>query len=130
LKDITIKLRTGSSAAARIEVVAATSCRVECHIPFAADQLRQGGLVNGPTQMMLADAAAYALVLASEPEALMAVTGSLSMQFLQPAPAASLSAQATLIDRSGRRVTCDVRLSAADARHVVSQAVNVYVLSA
>lgn len=75
-----------------------------------ARHLRPGGVIGGPTQMGLADAAMYAVVLAHIGEVAMAVTSSLTMHFLRPANAAELFAEARLL-RLGRRIaTGDVTL--------------------
>lgn len=47
--------------------------------------LRPGGIVSGPTLMLLADAGAYAALLSLGSEAQMAVTTSLNINFLRPA---------------------------------------------
>jgi acyl-coenzyme A thioesterase PaaI-like protein len=52
-------------------------------LPYASRQLRPGGVISGPTQMALADTAAYALVLAHIGEVAMAVTTSLTIHFLR-----------------------------------------------
>lgn len=91
--------------------------------------LRPGGLISGPTQFRLADAALWYLVFgatgAIEP---MAVTSELSIRFLRPAQGSVLVARATL-DACGRRnVVGTVRLWVEDAEHrPVSVAQGTYV---
>lgn len=70
--------------------------------------LRPGGVISGPTQMTMADTAAYAVMLAHLGEVAMAVTTSLTIHFLRPCSPGDLHAEATML-RLGRRIgTCDV----------------------
>jgi uncharacterized protein (TIGR00369 family) len=70
--------------------------------------LRPGGVLSGPTQMSMADTAAYAVMLAHIGEVAMAVTTSLTIHFLRPCKPGDLHAEATML-RLGRRIgTCDV----------------------
>src|SRR4051812_50208192 len=78
--------------------------------------LRPGGVISGPTLMSLSDTAAYALVLAHIGDQLMAVTSSLTMNFLRGAQPGDLYAEAEML-RLGRRVFgCGGRLRAGGAR--------------
>ena len=84
----------------------------------SAAELRPGGLVSGPTQFALADAALWYLVFAVsgqiEP---MALTAELSIRFLRPAIGDVLWARAT-IDGAGRRnVVGTVRIWVNDRDH-------------
>lgn len=70
--------------------------------------LRPGGVISGPTQMSMADTAAYALMLAHIGEVAMAVTTSLTIHFLRPCAPGDLHAEATML-RLGRKIgACDV----------------------
>ena len=75
-----------------------------------ARHLRLGGVIGGPTQMSLADVAMYAVVLAHLGDVAMAVTTSLTMHFLAPAPAAELFAEARLLRLGRRLATGDISL--------------------
>lgn len=72
-------------------------------IVISDQELRPGGLISGPTQFRLADAALWYMVFGAidriEP---MAVTSELSIRFLRPAIGDTLWARATL-DACGRR---------------------------
>jgi uncharacterized protein (TIGR00369 family) len=84
--------------------------RVLVKRPATMLELRPGNVISGPTMMALADMAVYALVLGHIGIVPMAVTTSLTMHFLRPAPPAHLFAEARLL-RLGRRIaTSDVRL--------------------
>ncbi|XWN30956.1 MAG: PaaI family thioesterase [Devosia sp.] len=66
--------------------------------------LRPGGIVSGPTLMMLVDAAAYAALLSLSDGAKMAVTTSLNINFLRAgAPRGAIRQTATVI-KPGRRL--------------------------
>src|SRR5579859_2881782 len=66
-------------------VTAVSPGRVEVTAPYREGLLRPGGVISGPTLMSLSDTAAYALVLAHIGDQLMAVTSSLTMNFLRGA---------------------------------------------
>ncbi len=83
-------------------VTHAEAQQVRCVLTYHADQMRPGNTLSGPTMMMLADAAMYALVLANDPNQIMSVTHDFHIHFLaRPAPQ-DLIAIATLL-RAGRR---------------------------
>ena len=79
--------------------------------PYGGERtLRPGGVISGPTLMEIADLAAYTLVLAHIGEQLMAVTSSLTMNFLRGAKPGDIHARADML-RLGRRIAvCDVRI--------------------
>lgn len=102
--------------------------RVELVRPFHPAMLRPGELVAGPTLMGLADTAAYALVLAHVGEQLMAVTSSLSMNFLRGAPPGDIHAMAHLLRLGRRNAVCDVRLWTERPERLAAQAVVTYAI--
>lgn len=86
----------------RFCVTDATKQQVRCVLAYHPDQTRSGNTLSGPTMMMLADAAMYALVLANDLQQIMSVTHDFHIHFLaRPAPQ-DLIAIATLL-RAGRR---------------------------
>lgn len=89
---------------------------------------RPGGLVSGPTQMGLADHAAYAVILAHAGPLLMAVTHTLTISFLRGCQYAPLTADASLLKLGRRLATVDVRLWQGSADRVVAQATVGYAL--
>jgi uncharacterized protein (TIGR00369 family) len=93
-----------------------------------ATMLRPPAVIAGPALMSLADAAAYILVLGHLGEVLMAVTSSLSMNFLRAAPAADLWADATLLRLGRRLAVMDVRLWTTDQQRTCAQASVTYAL--
>lgn len=84
--------------------------RVLIRRPYHDAHLRPGNLISGPTQMGLADMAAYAIVLAHIGEVAMAVTTSLTMHFLRGAKAGDLYAEGVMLKLGRRIATVDVTL--------------------
>ena len=95
-------------------------------LPAAAVVVRPGGTIAGPTLMMLADAAAYAAVLARIGPVAMAVTSSLSISFLRKPTPGEVLADATVLKLGRRLAVVDVRLYAADQQDPVAQATVTY----
>ena len=67
--------------------------------------LRPGGIVSGPTLMMLADAAAYAALLSLTGEAKMAVTTNLNISFLRAGAAGAPIRMVARVVKPGRRLS-------------------------
>ncbi len=65
----------------RFSIFEPSACRY--HYPVGVDDLRPGETVSGPTLMRLADTVAYALILGHLGDAALAVTTSLSIDFLR-----------------------------------------------
>jgi uncharacterized protein (TIGR00369 family) len=83
-------------------VTHADAQQVRCVLAYHPDQTRPGNTLSGPTMMMLADAAMYALVLANDLSQIMSVTHDFSIHFLARPVPQDLIAVATLL-RAGRR---------------------------
>jgi len=84
--------------------------RIHVVRPFHPSMLRPGELVSGPTLMGTADSAAYTLILAHVGPELMAVTSSLTINFLRGAKKGDVHAEAALLSLGRRLAVCDVRL--------------------
>lgn len=93
-----------------------------------AEHLRPGGIVSGPTLMALSDTAAYAVILAHIGEVAMAVTSSLTYQFLRACQPIPITADATLIKLGRRLAVTDIRLWTDDAARPVGQATVTYAI--
>ena len=113
---------------ARIETIEAG--RVRLTLPEAALALRPGGIVSGPTQMALADRAAYAVILAHVGPVAMAVTSNLNMSFLRAVEARAVTADAVLLKLGKRLAMVDVRLWQEDEGKVLGQATVTYAIPA
>src|SRR4051794_3243361 len=102
--------------------------RVQVVAPYREGLLRPGGVISGPTLMSLSDTAAYALVLAHIGEQLMAVTSSLTMNFLRGAAPGDLHAEARMLRLGRRNAVCDVRLWTEGPDRLAAQAVVTYAI--
>ncbi|MEP3421047.1 MAG: PaaI family thioesterase [Erythrobacter sp.] len=92
--------------------------------------LRPGGIVSGPTQMAIADRAAYAVILAHIGIVPMAVTSNLNMSFLRALPAKPFFAGAQLIKLGRRLATVDVRIWSDDPAILAAQSTVTYAIPA
>lgn len=118
----------GALPAAFPTVLEVAPGRVTVMTPYRDGLLRPGGVISGPTLMSLSDTAAYALVLAHIGEQLMAVTSSLTMNFLRGAQPGDIYAEAQML-RLGRRIAvCDVRLWTESPERLAAQAVVTYAI--
>jgi uncharacterized protein (TIGR00369 family) len=90
--------------------------------------LRPGGVLSGPTLMSLADTAAYALVLAHVGLQPMAVTSSLTINFLRGCKPGRLTAEATLLKLGRRLAVADVRMGTEGPDRLAAQASVTYAL--
>lgn len=102
--------------------------RVSVMTPYRDGLLRPGGVISGPTLMSLSDTAAYALVLAHIGEQLMAVTSSLTMNFLRGAAPGDIHADAEMLRLGRRNAVCDVRLWTESRDRLAAQAVVTYAI--
>ncbi len=99
---------------------------VTCVLPFHPSQIRPGNTISGPTMMLLADAAMYALVLACDPDKPFAVTQDLHIHFLSRPEPADLTAVATLL-KPGKR-TRVMRVDIYSGEKLVAHATGSYAL--
>lgn len=90
--------------------------------------LRPGNLVSGPTQMGLADRAAYAVIIAHIGPVAMAVTSNLNFSFLRGVQQRRVQADARLLKLGRRLATVDVRLWQDDESNIVAQSTVTYAL--
>jgi uncharacterized protein (TIGR00369 family) len=104
--------------------------RVKVMAAYREGLLRPGGVISGPTLMSLSDTAAYALVLAHIGDQLMAVTSTLTMNFLRGAKPGDLYAEAEMLRLGRRNAVCDVRLWTESRERLAAQAVVTYALPA
>ncbi|MGH6967725.1 MAG: PaaI family thioesterase [Stellaceae bacterium] len=98
-------LRDGApfAAALGVETVELTRERAVFRLPYRADFLRPGGTISGPMMMGLADLAIYGAVLAAIGKRELAVTTSLTINFLRKPLPAALIAEARLL-KLGKRL--------------------------
>jgi uncharacterized protein (TIGR00369 family) len=91
---------------------------------------RPGNLVSGPVLMGLADMAAYVAILAHVGPELMAVTTSLTINFLRGAKAGDIHAEAQLLSLGRRLAVSDVRLWTESPERLAAQATVTYARAA
>src|ERR1700747_638304 len=84
--------------------------RIHMISPFREQMLRPGRLISGPVQMSLADNAAYALVLAHIGDQLMAVTSTMTVNFLRGAKPGDIHVEGELLRLGRRMAVCDMRI--------------------
>lgn len=97
-------------------------------LAYSPTQLRPGGTLSGPTLMGLADTAGYAVVLAAIGPVPLAVTSTLTINFLRKPPAAGLLATGELLKLGRRQAVVDVRIRSAEAGQLVAQASVTYAI--
>ena len=102
--------------------------RVRMVLEPSRTHLRPGGIVSGPTLMLMADVAAYAVILAHIGPVAMAVTSSLNIHFLHACPFGPVAADATLLRLGRRNATAEVRLLALGDERLVAQATVAYAI--
>lgn len=110
------------------EVLFADGQRAICRMPFDQTSLRPGNTVSGPTLMALADTAAYVLVMSAVGFQPMAVTSSLTMNFLRMAGPNAVTAEARMLKRGQSLVYCDVLITAEGADNPCAHASVIYAL--
>ena len=104
--------------------------RIRVVRPFHPSMLRPGELVAGPVLMGIADTAAYTLILAHVGPELMAVTSSLTINFLRGAKKGDVHAEAQLLSLGRRLAVCDVRLWTEGPDRLAAQATVTYARAA
>jgi len=86
--------------------------------PVDKANLRPGGFINGPTQMAIADSAAYIAVFTRIGITPMALTSTLSINFLRPCIGQAVIAEAHLlkIGRTLAVINVDIKAEGSDKR--------------
>ncbi|HEY8516478.1 MAG TPA: PaaI family thioesterase [Candidatus Binatia bacterium] len=110
----------------RIEVVEESGVRVR--MPFHEKHLRPGGTVSGPSLMTLADTAMYVAVLAEIGPVPLAVTTSLTINFLRRPRPADVIAEARLLKLGKRLAVGEVEMYSDGDPDMVAHATMTYSL--
>lgn len=97
-------------------------------MPFSAALARPVDTVSGPALMTLADVAAWAVVLTVIGRQEMAVTTSLTMNFLRKAGASAICAEAKILKMGRRLAVSAVELVAEDSDEMVAHATVTYAI--
>jgi uncharacterized protein (TIGR00369 family) len=111
-----------------IEAVGPMTARMRCD--YHERHLRPGGTISGPTMMALADLALYVAILAQIGPVGLAVTTSLSYNFLRKPGQAALIAEATLLKLGRRLAVGEVRLFSQGDDEMVCHATGTYSIPA
>lgn len=117
-----------ASPSSMAKVVDISPGRIRLEVTPGRGSLRPGGIVSGPTQMGLADTAAYALILAHIGPVAMAVTSSLSFQFLRGCRPGLITIDGTLLRLGRRSAVTDIRIWTDEESRPVGQASVTYML--
>jgi len=91
-------------------------------------QLRPGGFINGPTQIGLADQAAYAAIFTLSGPVAMAMTSNLNIDFLRPCKGNKLIAEAEMIKLGRSLAVVSVTLKGNENKRISSRATVTYAL--
>lgn len=100
----------------RIEALEPGSARVR--MPHHERNLRPGGTISGPAMMALADASAYVLMLGMLGPVALAVTTSLTINFLRRPEPADLVCEIALLKLGRRLAVVEARIYAGGAEPV------------
>jgi len=92
------------------------------------NMIRPGGFISGPTQMAMADHAAYVAIFTCVGIVPMALTSNLSIDFLRPCQGETLVADARIAKLGRSLVVINVEMKGASSDKVSSQAVVTYAL--
>lgn len=128
IEDITALLRAGFEGWDRTGVAIETAEYGAARLKMAvgARSIRPGGTVSGPTMFMLADTALYIAILASVgPEAL-AVTTTMTINFLRKPPLADLIANCKMFKIGARLAVGEVTIFSQGLDEPVAHATGTY----
>lgn len=92
------------------------------------EHLRPGGYISGPTQMAIADSAAYMAVMTLTGIEPMTVTSNLNINFLRPCIGQAVTADATVMKIGKTLAVMDVKIQAEGDTRIASHAIVTYAL--
>jgi uncharacterized protein (TIGR00369 family) len=95
-------------------------------LAFAANTLRPGGTISGPTLMMLADVSIYVALLASIGWEPLAVTTNLNINFLRKPSPGPLRSECRLIKLGRRLAVGDISIRSEGEEDLVAHATATY----
>jgi uncharacterized protein (TIGR00369 family) len=101
---------------------------IQLRMPFRPSLARAGGTISGPALMLLADTAAYFLVLAHCGPVVGAATSSLDIHFLARPSLTDVHATATLLRLGKKLVVSRVELRSDSREDLVAHATVTYAL--
>ncbi len=95
-------------------------------LPYDDNMLRPGGTISGPSMMMLADAAMYAVVLSMIGRVALAVTTNFNINFLRKPAPGDILAEGKIIKLGKRLAVIQVTLFSANDEEPVAHATGTY----
>ena len=101
---------------------------IRLELPVTHEHLRPPGIINGPTQMALADRAAYCAIFTELGLLRMAVTSNLNIDFLRPCLGNRLIADAEIVKLGRTLCVISVDMRGSDHEKVASRATVTYAL--
>jgi uncharacterized protein (TIGR00369 family) len=104
--------------------------RVVMRLQASNDMLRPGGYISGPTQMQLADHAAYVAVFTQLGIVPMAVTSNLNINFLRPCLGESVAASAKILKLGRTLAVIEVEIKGDASDKIASHAIVTYSIPA
>lgn len=107
-------------------VTEVTDAGVALRLPYSTLHLRPGGTISGPTLMALTDTGAYAAILSRIGPVALAVTTSLTINFLRKPGQADVLADASVLKLGRRLATVAVELLSAGSDDLVAHATTTY----
>lgn len=111
-------------------ITAVRDDELDCVVRYRDAFLRPGGTLSGPTLMTMADTAMYFLILAMRGPLALAVTSSLTINFLRKPPPADLHATARMLKLGARLAVGEVHIRGGEPAQLVAQASVTYALPA
>jgi hemolysin III len=121
-----IKGGVGVSEFFDIRVESASKDRVSVRLAYSDKQLRAGGTISGPVMMMLADTAMYAQIMAALGPELLAVTTSMTLNFLSKPPPADLIGNGRLLKLGKQLAVMEVEIRSAANDALVAHVTGTY----
>lgn len=110
------------------ELLTVSKGRCTMRLPCKDVHLRPGGFISGPTQMGVADHAAFVALFTHAGITPMALTSNLNINFLRPAQGAWLDADARIMKFGRSGVVVDVTLYAEKSDKPCSHSLVTYVM--
>lgn len=118
----------GSTAESFPRIADLAPGRIHMVAPYRDGLLRPGGVISGAHLMTLADNVAYALVLAHIGDQLMAVTSTLTINFLRGCAPGDVHIEGDLLRLGRRLAVCDIRLWSEAPGRLAAQASVTYAI--
>ncbi|NNC36824.1 MAG: PaaI family thioesterase [Acidimicrobiales bacterium] len=126
VNDFMEKAFEGRKNQTRPEITVMEDGRAVIRLDVNKNHIRPGGFVSGPTQMALADHAAYVAVFTKIGIVPMAVTSNLNINFLRPCKGDWVEADARIIKIGRTLAVMEVNIKGASSDKVSSQSTVTY----